>query len=85
MVFFLPLPDALIEEFLPLSGEPKEPTLLHVLRRTDDVVLTTYEHDYLFAAVSHRDTLVERLKTEHIYDLCRDLGLDINLVGTPGS
>ena len=61
----------------------KEPTDVVVTRRSDGATLATFPHDYLDQAVSHRDSLTERLHTGHVFDLCRELGIDSTQVGLP--
>jgi hypothetical protein len=63
--------------------EPKDPANVIVTRRSDGVAVATFEHEYLFEAARHRDSIRDRLSTEQIFDLCRELQIDIGQVGTP--
>lgn len=63
--------------------EPKEPTLVAVTRKCDGETLTTFDHAWLVEAIQHRDDLDQRLQTQHIFDVCRQLSIDIGRIGTP--
>ncbi len=78
IVWFSPEPLWLVFDW-----EPKDPTVLRVLRRSDDAVLVEFEHDRLLEAITHRDDLDKRLHEEHVFDVCRQLGIAIDQVGTP--
>lgn len=66
-----------------LLGPPKDPSRLQVTRRCDGAILATFDHEHLTEAIVHRDDLSERLQSSHIFDVCRQLGIDIGRVGTP--
>ncbi len=63
--------------------EPKVPTRLLITRRCDGAILATFDHDHLTAAIAHRDDLSRRLQTMHIFDVCRQVSIDVGQVGTP--
>jgi hypothetical protein len=63
--------------------EPRDPTKLVVSRRSDHAALVTFDYDRRLPVVNHRDELVERFGSQHIFDVCRELGIDIGQVGAP--
>jgi hypothetical protein len=63
--------------------EPKDPHAVVVQRRSDGATVATFEHEYLVDAITHRDSIVERLDSEQIFDVCRELSIDVSQVGTP--
>jgi hypothetical protein len=74
---------ALALQLSSLGSEAKDPAEVIVIRRSDGATLATFHHDYLAEAVNHRDSLCDRLRTEHIFDMCRELGIDMMQVGPP--
>jgi hypothetical protein len=72
---------ALAPQLTFLGSEAKDPAEVIVTRRTDGSTLARFHHDYLTEAINHPDSLSDRLRSQQIFDMCRELSIDIGQVG----
>jgi len=55
-----------------------------VFRRDTGSAVATFPHDYLGEAKAHVESLQERLESTQVFDLCRDLGISIDVIEGEG-
>jgi hypothetical protein len=55
-----------------------------LFRRDDGSTVLRFDYDKVEDATHHLGWLRERLREEHVYDFCRDLGIPVNQVVGPG-
>lgn len=64
--------------------DPRRSSNVVVLRRDNGSAVLGYRYSTVGDATLHATSLAERLKTMHVFDFCRDLGLPMESVAGEG-